>query len=293
MISKGEQMCCLFQALQLISSLMMVYRLIRDLMIYQNYSTICQNLCKLNRYRKQIIKQRMKEECSFSCKEWMTKKYARLCCGHSVCFDHAKEQYKADFEAPDALVCGICNAVKEIKNAKLDCGCLATNLKDYQFKQDFYIICPKGHALSIRDVSVFFKNEVFQKIIKCLNKLPENFPARSIDMTSKFIGDVGVMALLLVLEKKKFFIALNLSRNEFGDEGVKAISVGLEKNTLTALDLSENEFGDEGAKAISVVLEKKNTLTKIDLKRNIIGYELDNKKKQEKKKNKKLTKKDV
>jgi len=59
---------------------------------------------------------------------------------------------------------------------------------------------------------------------------------------------------------------LDLSYNDIGHEGAKALAEALKNNTtITTLDLVGNPIGDEGPKALAEALETNMTITKLDI----------------------------
>lgn len=68
------------------------------------------------------------------------------------------------------------------------------------------------------------------------------------------LGDSKIILLVKALEKNRTLVSLNLSFNNIGIEGAKAVAEALKTNqTLTSLKLSGHDVGDEGVKAIQVL----------------------------------------
>eukprot|EP00808_Paulinella_micropora_P011974 g61379.t1 len=89
-----------------------------------------------------------------------------------------------------------------------------------------------------------------------LTKFVANYEGKSLDLSSKNLGDVGASAVAKGLQVNKSITTLNLNLNNIGPDGAAAIGKALEVNkTLQALGLSSNNIGDDGAKAIGKALE--------------------------------------
>ena len=67
--------------------------------------------------------------------------------------------------------------------------------------------------------------------------------------------------------------------NIIRDDGAIAIATALQTNknsALTTLDISRNEIGDAGAKAIETALKENTTLKELNIFYNNIGIEIEN-----------------
>ncbi|KAG0060290.1 hypothetical protein BGZ89_012384 [Linnemannia elongata] len=78
--------------------------------------------------------------------------------------------------------------------------------------------------------------------------------------------------LVETLKTNSFLIALDLSYNEIGHNGVVALSEALKINsTLNSLNLSNNKIGDYGLVVMSEAFKDNSTLTTLNLSNNLIG----------------------
>ncbi len=113
--------------------------------------------------------------------------------------------------------------------------------------------------------------ETFEKIDKLVN---DNTSLTWLDLSSNNIGPEGTKAIAKALENNTSLTSLDLSSNNIGPEGTKALAKALENNTsLTSLILWKNNIGPEGAKALAKALENNTRLTSLYLWKNNIGPE--------------------
>ncbi|CAF1035256.1 unnamed protein product [Didymodactylos carnosus] len=157
----------------------------------------------------------------------------------------------------------------------------------------FFIIMPE--EMSIRNpTQVFFNNYRLFFICECDNKsdmhlayhdgYPINRPREfflrygsyirhGIQRMRKTPADViELLGRTLALEANQILTTLDISCNEIGHKGAKALGKALESNqTLAMLNISQNTVAGEGDKALGKALESNQTLTTFDISRNAIG----------------------
>jgi len=98
------------------------------------------------------------------------------------------------------------------------------------------------------------------------------FKLTTLNLTNNDIGDDGTRALAEALPRNQALQTLNLGRNEIGDDGARALAEALPRNqALQTLNLGRNEIGDDGARALAEALPRNQALQTLNLGRNEIG----------------------
>jgi Ran GTPase-activating protein (RanGAP) involved in mRNA processing and transport len=104
-----------------------------------------------------------------------------------------------------------------------------------------------------------------------VNGIKKNKTIIALDLARNNIGDDGAKALADALKVNKTITTLNLAWNKIGIEGAKALAEALEKNkTITTFNLWGNNIGDDGAIALADALKVNETITELCLFRNNI-----------------------
>jgi hypothetical protein len=118
-----------------------------------------------------------------------------------------------------------------------------------------------------------FLEQFEPKLRNYIRRLLENDTIlKGLDLSWKYIGDVGAQGIARGLSTNTTLLELDLSNNNIGDVGVQAIASALLTNkTLKRLYLDQNHIGDIGAQAIASALLTNTTLVWINLSRNKIG----------------------
>jgi hypothetical protein len=98
---------------------------------------------------------------------------------------------------------------------------------------------------------------------------------KSLNLTFNQIGDVGAKAIARALKATPALEELGLGSNLITDHGASDIAAGLEdeKSCLTFLNMSGNMIGDRGAAALGEMLEVNASLVEVCLDSNFIGVE--------------------
>lgn len=101
------------------------------------------------------------------------------------------------------------------------------------------------------------------------NKL-KNYNLQSINLSDNDFGLVGIKAVLELLNNTHL-INLNISRNNIDNDCIKLISETLkDDNHLQELYLAENEFNDKAKEHIIAILQANKALNKFDISHNKI-----------------------
>eukprot|EP00808_Paulinella_micropora_P014279 g54964.t1 len=107
-----------------------------------------------------------------------------------------------------------------------------------------------------------------------LTKFVANYEGKSLDLSSKNLGQVGASAVAKGLQMNTSLRELDMQSNNIGAEGARAFGEALKVNkTLVKFDVGNNEIGPAGAEAMANMLKVNQTLTTIDLWNNKIGDE--------------------
>ena len=110
-------------------------------------------------------------------------------------------------------------------------------------------------------------------VVELCEVLPRFAALRTLDLSKNEIGPEGAKAITETLKSGTAVLtSVDLRVNSIGDDGAKAIAEALKVNVvLTKLSLYHNSIGDDGAKAIAEALKVNAVLTSVDLRFNSIG----------------------
>jgi hypothetical protein len=110
-------------------------------------------------------------------------------------------------------------------------------------------------------------------VVELCEVLPRFAALRTLDLSKNEIGPEGAKAIAEALKSGTAVLtSVDLRVNSIGDDGAKAIAEALKVNAvLTKLSLYHNSIGDDGAKAIAEALKVNAVLTSVDLRFNSIG----------------------
>ena len=103
-----------------------------------------------------------------------------------------------------------------------------------------------------------------------LSKSVENTALLELYLSRNNIGDDGAKALAIGLQNNTTQLKLHLSNNKIGDNGAREFA-RLQNTALLELYLSRNNIGDDGAKALAIGLQNNTTQLKLHLSNNKIG----------------------
>eukprot|EP00808_Paulinella_micropora_P004068 g39908.t1 len=107
-----------------------------------------------------------------------------------------------------------------------------------------------------------------------LTKFVANYEGKSLDLSSKNLGDFGASAVARGLQVNTALQVLNLYDNNIRPEGAAAIADMLKVNsTLTTLGIGDNGIGSQGAQSMADAIKVNTTLTHLLLYNNNIGPE--------------------
>jgi Ran GTPase-activating protein (RanGAP) involved in mRNA processing and transport len=102
--------------------------------------------------------------------------------------------------------------------------------------------------------------------------LAQNSSLTTLDLTYNDIGAEGAKALGAALAQNSSLTTLHLSDYSIGAEGAKALGAALAQNSsLTTLHLNYNKIGAEGVMALGAALAQNSSLTTLDLIDNYIS----------------------
>ncbi|KAK3597844.1 hypothetical protein CHS0354_029415 [Potamilus streckersoni] len=120
-----------------------------------------------------------------------------------------------------------------------------------------------------------FKEKDAERFAEILQNPHEQFISlRELDLSHNEFADEGAKIIGHALGKNDCLTKLSLKWNHIRSDGFTCIADGLTMNAfLRHLDLSWNGMGNSGAKAISKVLEVNRTLEELNLNSNRIGTE--------------------
>ena len=114
-----------------------------------------------------------------------------------------------------------------------------------------------------------FRAHDAQMIASWLERCPRPI---ALDITKNDIGEEGAIALATALKANSTLTSLNVADNNIGATGTKALAAVLKDNsTLTSLNVSLNSLGDIGATAFADAIRTNATLTSLVLANNKIG----------------------
>jgi hypothetical protein len=106
----------------------------------------------------------------------------------------------------------------------------------------------------------------------CLGKILGCPKLVKLDLSGNNIGDDGAKAIADALKVNHSLETLYLNDNNIGDDGAKAIADALKDNkSLDKLDLDDNKIDDDGAKAIADALKVNHRLESLLLRNNNIS----------------------
>lgn len=109
----------------------------------------------------------------------------------------------------------------------------------------------------------FRRNSLGPRDGAALSALVKQQSADSLDLSENQLSDTGLLDLV---ESVLTLTTLRLGKNKIRVPGVQAIANNLaQSTTLQELDLSQNEFGDAGLRAILVALETNQSLTTLNV----------------------------
>ncbi|MDB5840731.1 MAG: protein NLRC3-like [Herminiimonas sp.] len=140
-------------------------------------------------------------------------------------------------------------------------GLIAWCLQHRQFNALTWLVIKGGVAI--------FRNldeEAVQNLAEWLVTSP---PVVALDLSGNEIGAAGARALANAIRKNTILTEINLTNNAIRDKGTIAIASALEENqTLKKLVLNQNDISGVGAEALARGLMENDTLCELDLGNN-------------------------
>lgn len=100
-----------------------------------------------------------------------------------------------------------------------------------------------------------------------------NTTLTNLNLSSNQIGDAGARALARALRDNTTLTNLNLSSNLFTIEAIEALAVIINIKPLRILDLSHNKINAQGINPLACAIRENKTLFELDLGCNPIGHE--------------------